>query len=204
MIRMRVRLFAIIICVSTIVIQSPPISAQDFPYLAPEAPEFDGRGTMVRNPARAEQLPKQRNQGATQQPSGLRVEPPSIPSAPFAGGQLKGHPVAAPRVPLYEGPSEASQRSTRQTSPSQAYDYQEPVNRKPSPAPTATKPQPQMTERQDCSQFPILIANSRSDAEMQFTARRFLTCLMDNGWNADQARQQVISIIESTYRPPRQ
>ncbi|MDQ1238383.1 MAG: hypothetical protein QG577_568 [Thermodesulfobacteriota bacterium] len=203
MIRMRVRLFAIIICVSTIVIQSLPISAQDFPYLAPEAPEFDGRGTMVRNPVRGEQSPKQRNQGSPQPPSALRVEPPTIPNAPYSGGQLQGHPVAAPRVPIFEGPSEASQRSTRQTSPPQVYDQQGSVNRKPSTAPPATKPQPQTKERQDCSQFPILIANSRSEAEMQFTARRFLTCLMDNGWNADQARQQVINIIESAYRPPR-
>lgn len=203
MILITVRFLALAMCFATITIDIPVVLAQDFPYLAPEAPEFDSRGNMLRNPVRVEQSSRQRNQAAAQQHSAVRVEPPVVPNAPTTSGQVQGHPVAAPKVPIYEGPSDTSQRAARQTAPPQAYDYQMPVGKKPSPPPTPSQPQPQATERQDCSQFPLLIASSRSEGEMQFTARRYLTCLMQNGLNADQARQQVINIIESTYRPTR-
>ncbi len=48
-----------------------------------------------------------------------------------------------------------------------------------------------------------MIAQARSQAEMQMTARQFLTCLMQSGWNPDQAKQHVISVIESSSRTSR-
>jgi len=57
-----------------------------------------------------------------------------------------------------------------------------------------------MQDRPDCSQFPMMIARARSEPEMQMTARQYLTCLLKIGWNMEQARAQVISTIESTYR----
>jgi hypothetical protein len=35
---------------------------------------------------------------------------------------------------------------------------------------------------------------------MREVSKQYLTCLLMNGWNIEQARNQVIATIESTYR----
>jgi len=42
----------------------------------------------------------------------------------------------------------------------------------------------------------MLIAQARSEEEMRYQARMYLTCLMHSGLSADQARKHVISTIE--------
>ncbi len=46
----------------------------------------------------------------------------------------------------------------------------------------------------------MMIAKARNENEMRRMARQYLTCLMQNGWNSEQARQQVINTIETAYR----
>lgn len=176
---------------------------QDFPYVAPSAPEFDGRGNLVREAAKPAQSLSANAPSRTPSQAPVRIDAPYTPytlngNAPSQKASAK--PVAAPQAPAYGGSQAASPRPPRQASVPHTPEYQQAM-RSPSPAVSnAPQLQPQPMQRQDCSQFPMLIANCRSEAEMQMTARRYLTCLIQNGWNMDQARQHVISTIESTYR----
>jgi len=166
------------------------VLAQDFPYAVPQAPEFDGTG----NPMRAEprEQPYSNRKSQSYRPGSVEnAAPVNYPSdrsyvrqeaaprapEPTAAPPVSGYPAPPPRVP-----TQAAARPQQQP-----------------PAPQ----RPQVQERSDCSQFPMLIARSQSDAEMQITSRRYLTCLLENGWNMDQARQQVINTIEAAYRPGR-
>lgn len=171
-------------------------ACQDFPYSVPQAPEFDGRGAYIRTPEQGESpAPRRAYRQAPSTDSNengvsYRTERPYVPEenvpeapAPTPRSVARTQPLpprapeAAPPMPGYGPP------------PSQT------------PPPMSSLPQqlPQIQSGPDCSQFPMLIARSQSDAEMQFTARRYLTCLMQNGWNAEQAKQHVIKTIESTY-----
>jgi len=44
----------------------------------------------------------------------------------------------------------------------------------------------------------MMIANAASEGEMRAAAKEFLTCLLYSGWQVEQAKQHVISTIEST------
>jgi hypothetical protein len=159
-------------------------NAQTFPYSAPQAPEFDqngnpmppGRGEIVQPDPQAGPQPQQ-NIAPRDQPDYRAVRPYAPQEQPA--------PNANPR------------RSKRQANQGQYM----PPNRA-APASAAPPPQPQAGVRPDCSQFPMLIARSQSEAEMQMTAKRYLACLIQNGWQPDQAKQQVIATIESTFRAP--
>jgi hypothetical protein len=179
------------------------VRGQDFPYLAPSAPEFDGRGNLVREAAKPSQSLSANAPSKTPSQTPMRIEAPYTPythNGSTSSPNTATKPVTAPRAPGYGGSQDASPRPPRQASVPPSPDYQQ-ATRSPSPsASSLPQPQSQPMQRQDCSQFPMLIANCRSEAEMQMTARRYLTCLIQNGWNMDQARQHVISTIESTYR----
>lgn len=174
------------------------VRGQEFPYVAPPAPEFDGRGNLVREAAKPGQYDSSGRQSPITPQAPIRMEAPPAPNGSAARLNAPTSPVVAPQAPGYAGRQDTQSKPARQASVPQIPDYQQTM-RGPSPA-TSTQPQPQPIQRQDCSQYPMLIANSRSEAEMQMTARHYLTCLMQNGWSMDQARQQVISTIESTYR----
>ncbi len=161
-----------------------PAHTQVFPYSAPQAPEFDQNG----NPTPSGRVEK------------AQPEPEPAPQVQPNGGakdQVDYRSVRpyAPQEP--PGPGYSPRRSKKASNQGQ---YMPPNRVTPSSA--APSPQPQPGPRPDCSQFPMLIARSQSEAEMQITAKRYLACLLQNGWQMDQAKQQVIATIESTYRLP--
>ncbi len=164
------------------------VGAQEFPYAAPIAPEFDGNG-------RASSSSSAPDQTQTVQP-GNRLQPRQS-SAPREHSDYKAVRPYAPQAPqLEEQEPQPKQRSRR------ARDHQGPPQPGGAPDPGMRQP-PQQPQRSDCTQFPMLIARAQSETEMQMTARHYLTCLLQNGWQMDQAKQQVIATIESTYRLPR-
>jgi len=182
------------------VIASAQIRAQEFPYVAPLAPEFDGRGNLVRESSRPRQNLSSSVQSRFSSQAPVRLEVPSSLNTASTSQGTAPRPVVAPQIPGYRGSNHSAPRPPQQASFPQSPDNRRTMT---GPAPLAsnsTRQQPGPTTRQDCSQFPMLIANSRSESEMQMIARQYLTCLIQTGWNTDQARQHVISTIESTYR----
>lgn len=158
------------------------LEAQDFPYAVPQAPEF-GKGGKAHSSSQDDaETPRKRKRShyRYEQPSPRSwsdyrtVRPYAPQDAPPAGQQPAG-----PRAPLgatYHGTTSAP------------------------PPPTAAPPSASAQRRPDCSQYPMMIARSRSEPEMREVAKQYLTCLLMNGWNMEQARKHVIATIESTYR----
>lgn len=187
--------------IATLFISIPAqLDAQEFPYVAPSAPEFDGRGNLLREASRPNPRLSSNPQSTVPSKAPVRLEAPTSINSTGASSSSPPKPVVAPQIPGYGGPQDSTSRPPRQASFPQYPDSRQTAT---GSAPLASKPTqslPKPAQGVDCSQFPMLIANSRSEAEMQVTARRYLTCLIQNGWNMDQARQHVISTIESTYR----
>jgi hypothetical protein len=159
------------------------VEAQDFPYSVPQAPEFDNGGnSLPSGQTDAESPPRRKRSRARQeQPppeswSDYRTVRPYVPQdAPPPAQQPVG--PRAPRGPAYQRPTG-------------------------SPPPMATAPPPgagPAQDRPDCSQYPMMIARSRSEPEMQAIARQYLTCLLKSGWPMEQARTHVIKTIQGTY-----
>jgi len=159
---------------------TPPARAQDFPFLVPQAPEFNSRGQQTEPQGREnlaapypEARPPRGSPGpANRDTSTYRARRPGIPPEQMTTGPTRRGPVQAPpqqpATPTpYSGPSYARQG--------------------PSPRP-------------DCSQYPMAIAQARTEEEMRMAARLYLTCLMENGWSPEQARNHVISVVESSFR----
>ncbi|MBM3299241.1 MAG: hypothetical protein FJY85_04740 [Deltaproteobacteria bacterium] len=70
----------------------------------------------------------------------------------------------------------------------------------PEPVPVPQQPQPQ--EPPDCSQFPMMISTAQTREAMQWNAKLYLTCLLQRGWRMEQARQEVIRVIETAHGKP--
>jgi hypothetical protein len=160
--------------------------AQDFPYAVPQAPEFDTGGSML-PPAFAEE--------PVPEPRSLQPQPSHRKRSRSSTEPRTDYRTVRPYVPQDAPPPEASYPQIPQP----------PIAGPPqmgNPAVASTPPgsPPQMQQRLDCSKFPMLIAQAKSDQEMQWTARLYLTCLVRSGWNEEQAKQQVVNTIESTYR----
>ena len=171
-----------------------PSPAQDFPYMVPEAPEFDSSGSVGKAPAPSgpadQKKTFQSNPGVFKPKfeTGAMI-PAQVPEAPLSGNEnysqpLRSGPVRGPGIEGQHGSPPAPQQRPVASVPQQG---------------TGTAARPQS----DCSEFPMLIARSRSDTEMQMTARHYLTCLIQGGWTMEQARDQVIRTIETAYRPGR-
>ena len=171
-----------------------PCAAQDFPYMVPEAPEFDSSGSVGKAPAPSgpadQKKTFQSNPGVFKPKfeTGAMI-PAQVPEAPLSGNEnysqpLRSGPVRGPGIEGQHGSPPAPQQRPVASVPQQG---------------TGTAARPQS----DCSEFPMLIARSRSDTEMQMTARHYLTCLIQGGWTMEQARDQVIRTIETAYRPGR-
>ncbi|MEJ2717095.1 MAG: hypothetical protein P8182_08135, partial [Deltaproteobacteria bacterium] len=193
----------------------PNSLAQEFPYLAPEAPEFDQQGAYVgsgpvekpetRAPAPAEVTPRakpRRNKRAgTIQPvppRGSAAGPigRSAPKAPTFGSRAR----SAPHRNTYRRsptPRYAPRRRAPTRQPPRQYAgprHSPPMASRPGAAPGAVQQAP------DCTQYPMMIAQARSEGEMRMAARQYLTCLLRNGWSLAQAKKHVISVIETSYR----
>ncbi len=178
-----------------------PCFGQDFPYVVPEAPEFESPESVGKTPAPAprasteQKKPFQSNQGIFKPKFETgAMNPARVPEAPISGNDYYRPPIAPepPRTGPVRGPTAESRPVPPAASP------QRPVASVPQQGSGAG-----MQPQSDCSQFPMLIARSRSDTEMQMTARQYLTCLIQGGWTMEQARDHVIRTIETTYRPGR-
>jgi hypothetical protein len=183
-----VRFYRILLCLGFLVLvasfQSSAVHSQDFPYIVPQAPEFDGRGNQVDAQPGYPEGPRKRSRhrpdsySANDQADFRSVRPynPQEPSVPAAAVR-PSMPANVP-PPRYESPPPQSA----------------PVASIPQQPPAAAQ------QRPDCSRYPMMIAQARSDQEMQMAARMFLTCLMQSGWPMEQAKDHVVKTIESTYR----
>jgi hypothetical protein len=182
-----VRFCRILLCLGFLLLaasfQSGADHSQDFPYAVPQAPEFDGRGNQIdAQPGYSE---------------GARKRSRHRPDYYSPNDQADFRSVR-PYNPQ-ESPVPAA--AVRPSIPPQGYESPPPQS-----APVASIPQQPPAaaqQRPDCSRYPIMIAQARSEQEMQTAARMFLTCLLQTGWNMDQAKAQVIRTIETTYRMAR-
>ena len=156
--------------------------AQDFPYAVPQAPELDESGNALL-PGQTESVepsPRKRSRTRVGQPQpGPRTDyhttRPYVPQDTPAMEPPVGRDRS--RIPAPPGPPSG-----------------------PPPGAYTQPPSGPVQGLPDCSQFPIMIARSRSEPEMQAIARQYLTCLLKSGWNMEQARSHVIATIESTYK----
>lgn len=167
---------------------------QNFPFMVPEAPEFDSPDSMEKPPSSSR--PIDQNKPLRSNPGNLKPQfevgsmmPSNVPEAPVSNNDYSAS--------YRPGPVRTPAAETQQAPPAMAQP-QKPVASIP-PQGSATGMRPQT----DCSEFPMLIARSKSDMEMQMTSRHYLTCLMQGGWSMEQARDQVIRTIETAYRPGR-
>ncbi len=171
-----------ILCVA-----APVAWGQDFPYAVPQAPEFDDHG---------KETPADRTPAQSQKPT-YHAPAPSAPRSQPAPQSSGAMPPSAPQYRQTQPyqPQEPAPQPTRRSKKrsQQQREYA-------GPPPGAPQQQPQQNVRPDCSQYPMAIARAQSEPQMQDIARSYLTCLLQNGWQMDQARQQVITTIESTYR----
>lgn len=189
-----IRFLTVLLVFLTLGISEDRCAAQDFPYMVPEAPEFDSPGSVGKTPTESptieQKKPFQSNPGVFKPKleTGAMI-PTQVPEAPLSSNEYYPQP---PRSGPVRGPSVENQPVS-------------PVN--PTQRPVASVPQQGSSTgtrpQSDCSEFPMLIARSKSDTEMQMTARHYLTCLIQGGWTMEQAREQVIRTIETAYRPGR-
>jgi hypothetical protein len=172
--------------------QGPGLLAQDFPYSVPQAPEFDRRGNHIESAPADSYEPRRRSRRHSRHHSpgnetDLRSVRPYAPNGP--------QPMVAPPQP-YPAVPPAGYASRPAPAPSQHH-TQTP------PSPPAQQSPAAYQGRPDCSRYPMMIAQARSEAEMRGVAQMYLTCLLKSGWNMDQAKRHVIMTIESTYRSAR-
>jgi hypothetical protein len=182
----------------------PEAFSQDFPYLVPQAPEFSSSGRMVKS-GNSTFRPKSESRPAEpavrQESYNGSPEPARAPTGVRASRE-------APKAPTF-GRYPSRRTSRKHNQPKTQYPPQAqvqprsrphgPTARRRSVVASAQKPAPaQIQRRPDCSQFPMVIANARSQPEMRLAARRYLTCLIQNGWSQDAARKHVISVIETS------
>jgi len=178
--------------------------AQDFPYAVPQAPEFDDRGTpgpVQSTDTESATPPRQVRRSNFPHAVEVRSDPENRvdyravrPYAPRTGPRSAAVPSTTGQLD-YSSPPQAqypTQASTRP--PSRRSNPQQPAQ--PPPA-EAQGPQPGQL---DCSRFPQVIAQARSEGEMQLAAREYLTCLLQSGWNQDMARKHVITTIETAFK----
>lgn len=168
------------------------VSAQGFPYngpTAPVAPEFDERGNPVQPGYESPGPPKRRSnaagsRGTGEAPADYRAVRPYV-QRPSSQGRIVA--PANPQPPQYQPPPGGPT----------------PVAATPSQPMGPNQPGSTFRERPDCSAYPMMIAQARSQGEMQGLAKEYLTCLIGNGWDMEQAKKQVITTIETTYLPGR-
>jgi hypothetical protein len=182
----------------------PEAFSQDFPYLVPQAPEFSSSGRMVKS-GNSTFRPKPESH-----PAEPAVRQESENASPEPAPASTGVSVSrrAPKAPTF-GRYSSRRVSRKRSQPKTQYPPQPqvklrsrprgPTAQRPSVVASAQKPAPaQIQRRPDCSQYPMVIANARSQAEMRMAARRYLTCLIQNGWSQAAARKHVISVIETS------
>lgn len=152
-----------------------PASAQEFPYQAPRAPEFDSSGNY-------------RSSGAPQKKRIRTANRQTQPAPRSSRG--RSAPKPRPISPKPPGATYASHNSGPGPQPRAVTASNRPAQRR---APSAAA-------RPSCSEYPARLANAKSQAEMQQIARYYMGCLMKNGWSQQQAKNQVITTIEGVFK----
>ncbi len=178
--------------------------AQDFPYMVPQAPEFDDRGTALQSSEGDTSAPRPRstrssypNAGEVRSDRESRVDYRSVrPYAPKTGPRSAGIAPMNGRAEL-SSPPQAHYPTPASTRPHlrQTARHQPQRPEQPSALPPGVQP-----GQLDCSRFPQVIAQAPNDAEMQLAAREYLTCLLRTGWNMEMARKHVIATIQTAYK----
>lgn len=166
-------LFFVVAVIAALSIESPS-NAQVFPYSAPKAPEFDANGNYVPPGSRSQAVPA------------------SVPKAPTVGNRQPARQATRPRAQAI------SRQPSQNQAPVAPQQGQMPMQRQAaySGAPGVQQPR----QQNSCAQYPMQIMNARSEVEMRQIARYFLTCLMQQGWSQQQAKDQVVRTIESTFK----
>ena len=172
--------------------QAPRTYAQVFPYMAPQAPEFDNQGrSMERKPDRNHYPENHSSVITPPKPSWEPRNHLTTPTRPQEGPRVDPTRRVSPQAPEFG--SRPNRAPYGPPPPGQAA----PAATAPGPPPSAAQP------RLDCSRYPMLIAQARSEEEMRSQAVQYLTCLVNNGWDQNMARNHVITVIESAYRSTR-
>ena len=168
---------------ASIIFAAADALSQEFPYAAPKAPEFDDLGnvmapgrTEASPPAQTRQSYPRQERSTPRPPRDYRAVRPYTPADTPPMG-----PNAASQRPQYEPP------------------YRTPQPSAPSAAVAPSRASGQTQGRPDCSHYPVMIAQARSEPEMRSAAQQFLTCLLKSGWQYEAAREYIIKTIE-TYR----
>jgi hypothetical protein len=187
---------AVLVVVGTVFVlvtsQVPLTYSQVFPYMAPQAPEFDYQGRSLERTPAGNSYPE--NQSSV-------ITPPTPNWEPKNHSTKRTRPqVAPPFDPTRRASPQAPEFGAR---PSRV-PYGPPPPGPAAPMATAPGPPPAAAPpRLDCSQYPALIAQARSEVEMRQQAIQYLTCLVKNGWDQNTAKNHVISVIETAYRSTR-
>jgi hypothetical protein len=169
----------LIICSAPMVVDV--LLAQDFPYSVPQAPEFDEGGNLVQPGGDAPTTGRRATRSWTPRPE-----------HESATDYRAARPIVSQEPPVPARPRPQRVRS-----------YTQSQDRSSAMASAPAQQAPGFQERPDCSRYPMMIARAGSEQEMQMTVKMYLKCLLDSGWNMEQARTHVIRTIESTYRLPR-
>ena len=182
---------------------------QDFPYLVPEAPEFDARGNLQRSSPAPQ---SQQEVGPSVRTEPPRTAPtfanPPKTQIPRENQRYRSERREAPRTPSYYGSTReptpaAVGPAPRQVPPqvAQPNPNQPPYQQGPVGMPDPR--QAAIPQRPDCSEYPTRIAYARTEGEMQTVARYYLGCLMQTGWDQETAKRHVTSVVDSWYRTTR-
>lgn len=183
------------------------VLGQDFPYLVPEAPEFDARGNLMRS------APTPRMQEPGSQTGLLGQSPSSAPSfanppktqLPDENQRYRSERREAPRTSYQDARSHGATPAAVSPvpRPGQPRAYEPNPNQMPNQQNALGAPGPGQAvnpPRPDCSEYPARLAHARTEAEMQAVARYYLGCLMQNGWNQATATTHVSTLIDTWYR----
>ncbi|MCA1959220.1 MAG: hypothetical protein LDL33_00380 [Desulfomonile sp.] len=179
---------------------------QDFPYLVPDAPEFDSRGNLIRSATPSEtQRPRMETSRRTEtrNTAPTFANPPKTPQ-PGENQRYRSERSESPRASYYG-------RAAREAVPAAvapAPRYAPPPSAQPNPNQPPYQQgavgaygtgQPPSQQRQDCSEYLQRITYARSEAEMQAAARYYLGCLMQNGLDQQTATRHVSSLVDTWY-----
>jgi|GEM_PF-1167205 len=193
-----------VLVLATIMVSSA--LCQDFPYLVPEAPEFDSAGNLMRSatPSKA-QRPRVETGARTEAPytAPTFANPPKT-QVSGEDQRFRSERREAPRTSYYNGATREAVPAAVAPAPRQAPAPRSQPNPNQVPHPQNAvggygPGQPPAQQRPDCSEYIQRMTYARSEAEMQTAARYYLGCLMQTGLDQQSATRHVSSMVDSWY-----
>jgi len=193
-----------VLVLATIMVSSA--LCQDFPYLVPEAPEFDSRGNVIRSaPASRSQQPRAETSARTEAPNSVPTfaNPPKTQTT-GEEQRYRSERREAPRTSYYNGATREAMPAAVAPAPRQAPAPRSQPNPNQAPHPQNAvggygPGQPPAQQRPDCSEYIQRITYARNEVEMQTAARYYLGCLMQTGLDQQSATRHVSSMVDSWY-----